>query len=609
MRRRGWRALPLVVTALVASMTGIGAGQADAVTGVVTQIRLPVPDVTPVGVTAGPSNSVWFAENAGDAVGRIDSAGKVTEFPLPLTAQKTVGGAQAIVQGPDHALWFTDVSVDVPRVGRIDPATGKLKMWAVPASLGLLGGEFTDLTVGPDGALWIAANAGGVLVRVTTAGVFKSYPTAGTAPYALTTGPDKALWFTDSATGMIGRLVPATGAVTTYPAPSATTATPDLGGITVGPDKALWFTEPGAGKIGRIDPATKAITEFPVNTAYSAPEGITTGPGGLLWFTEAAASNVASLDPASGTVTEYPLPTTLSAPMRIVNGPHGTLWFSEPGNGTIGHINPAAPPAGVPHAATSPYFPGTPEIGAAFQGQCTIGQLCQTQVTTSGSVKIGSFTQSLPANAIRLTGSIATLTPGSVLNPPVIGKEFTSAAVTVPGGLIGRLPLVGPILGKSPAAMLPFNKLTVTQSLVGKVTVGFGAAGLQAAAKLNIHLNNPLLGSSCVIGPLAVNLSPQTLDTTTIYDPQLGWEPIPVAINDSTVAVPAATGCGIGGILDGVINYTMGLPSKSGNNVITLRGILSLGVGLNPVGGTAARLPSSLLRQPQRALHLTFARH
>ncbi|WP_439953445.1 virginiamycin B lyase family protein, partial [Escherichia coli] len=43
---------------------------------------LPTPDSAPQGIAAGPDGGLWFTEVAADAVGRITTDGKVTEFPL-----------------------------------------------------------------------------------------------------------------------------------------------------------------------------------------------------------------------------------------------------------------------------------------------------------------------------------------------------------------------------------------------------------------------------------------------------------------------------------------------------------------------------------------------
>ncbi|WP_433175051.1 Vgb family protein [Actinoallomurus sp. CA-150999] len=592
MRHRGVRAGVLASAALLGAVALSPTSPAGAAAGV-TEVGLPIPDVTPAGLTAGPSGSVWFAENAG-GLGKVDSAGKVTEYPLPANSQKTFGAADAMAAGPGGRLWFTDSSVDVPRVGYVDPATGKTTLFEVPTTtdVNFAGGRLTDIVAGPDGAMWFGGVSATAIGRIDASGTVTAYATAGAAVYGLAAGPDGAIWYTGT-DGSIGRLDPKTGAVTAYYPASAGSGSPTLGGIVKGPDGALWFTEPGVGKIGRLDPATGNIVEYPVNTADSAPSGITVGPDGLIWFTEAAASNVGSIDPGSGAVSEYPLPATLSAPMRITSGPGGRLWFSESGRGAVGSFDPASPPAGSPHPAVPPLASGsTPRIAAKFQSQCPQNTTCQSQVTSGGSVKIGSFALDLPPNAIRVTGYITSLSPGSVLHAPVMGEQLLSQPVEVPGGLIGQLPLIGPILGKTPAAMLPFNRLTVTQSLAAPITVQLGQGGIQATAQLNVHLNNQLLGSNCVIGPITTSLTPTVLVPGGAGDPSLGWSPYPIQINNK-IAVPAAKGCGPASILDGVINQMMGLPSSSANNAMNLVGVMSLGAGINPADTPALRSTTS----------------
>jgi streptogramin lyase len=600
MRRRGWRVSALAGAGLLVTTVVAGSATwADAATsGTVSQSSLLTPDSTPLGLAADARGGVWFAEHGGSSVGQVDSAGRVYEYPVAANSQKGLGVLDGMATGRDGMVWFTDASSVVPRVGHLDPATGKSTLYELPTggAADFTGGQVIDITAGPDGAMWFAANAAGAVGRIDSSGAVTAYPTVGQAPYAITTGPDKALWFTDTSSGSIGRLAPATGTVKAYSPPSSGAGSPATGGITTGPDKAMWFTETGVGKIGRLDPVTGAITEYTVPTANAAPEGIVSGPDGAVWFTEAAAGNIGRIDPASGAVTEYPLPSALSAPMRIINGPGGALWISETGINTIGRLNPAAPPSGSPHPAAPPLIAGTwPLVAAHFQGQCPkSGLLCETQVTTGGRVKIGTFSQQLPSGAIRVTGYATSFTNGTaVLKPPLTGPELASLPVVVPGGIIAQFPLIGPILGLTPVGMLPFNKLTTTESLAGPVTIGFGPGGLRATAQLNIHLNNTLLGPSCVIGPITATLAPHDLTGGSIHDPELGWQPLTVHIEDTTFTVPTAHGCGTLGLLDGVINSTMGLPSPAGNNTLDLPAILSIGPGASSTTTTVSARASA----------------
>jgi hypothetical protein len=96
------------------------------------------------------------------------------------------------------------------RVGQITPA-GVIREFTVPTFL------YGDLTVGPDGNLWITPmlgpDAAGFITRITPGGVITEFtiPATGGYPHTIATGPDGALWFTEGRTADgIGRIrVPA----------------------------------------------------------------------------------------------------------------------------------------------------------------------------------------------------------------------------------------------------------------------------------------------------------------------------------------------------------------------------------------------------------------
>ncbi len=65
----------------------------------------------------GPDGNVWFTDGDADAIGRITSAGTVTEFSDGLTG----GESHGITAGPDGNVWFTE-GLTSGRIGRITPA-------------------------------------------------------------------------------------------------------------------------------------------------------------------------------------------------------------------------------------------------------------------------------------------------------------------------------------------------------------------------------------------------------------------------------------------------------------------------------------------------------
>ena len=185
-------------------------------------------------LTVGPDGAMWFAEEGSRKIGRITTAGAISEFPLPPDAS-----ARDVTAGPDGNLWFTDFVGN--KIGRITP-----------------GGMVSEFPI----------------------------PTSDSIPWGITAGPDGALWFTEFNGNRIGRITPA-GVITEFPLPSdcAPVGTCNPLGITPGPDAALWFTESNSfgNKIGRITTAG-VITEFSVPFGTGA-QYIVTGPDGALWFT------------------------------------------------------------------------------------------------------------------------------------------------------------------------------------------------------------------------------------------------------------------------------------------------------------------------------------
>jgi len=192
-----------------------------------TDFPLPLVEVVePQGITAGADGNLWFTENRANRIGRETPAGALTEFPLP--ADVTSPGP--IAAGPDGNLWVgasqsLGDSQQEAVIVRITPG-GAETVFALPMATF---NSVSDITVGPDGALWFAGNSGKV-GRITTAGVVSevdlpdvpppSTAPPGTAaspvtPEAITTGPDGNLWFTTDV-GQVDRMS-TSGAVAGFP--------------------------------------------------------------------------------------------------------------------------------------------------------------------------------------------------------------------------------------------------------------------------------------------------------------------------------------------------------------------------------------------------------
>jgi virginiamycin B lyase len=107
---------------------------------------IPTGNGSPDGIVSGADGAVWFAESNANRIGRITTAGTVSEFSLPpyLSACSSFPSncPYNLAFGSDGAVWFTAAH----EIGR-PPATG-------PAALYPVSGNPLGITAGPDGAVW-----------------------------------------------------------------------------------------------------------------------------------------------------------------------------------------------------------------------------------------------------------------------------------------------------------------------------------------------------------------------------------------------------------------------------------------------------------------------
>ncbi|HEY2631021.1 MAG TPA: hypothetical protein VGI26_01440 [Solirubrobacteraceae bacterium] len=156
-------------------------------------------------MAVGPDKNIWFVEGRseglierGEKIGRITTAGTITEFALPAGYE-----AQGIAAGPDGNLWFTSpkLSENVKLV-KMSLSGTVFTGYSLPNGSGP-----SDIIPGPDGNMWFANNSEGKVGKVTTSGTITEYAQpAGTGPVRLASGPDGQIWFTDYNHHKVGAL-------------------------------------------------------------------------------------------------------------------------------------------------------------------------------------------------------------------------------------------------------------------------------------------------------------------------------------------------------------------------------------------------------------------
>ncbi len=112
--------------------------------GSATEFDLPNALSRPNDITPGSDGNVWFTEAGTNAIGRITTAGVITEFPVPAPP---VG----LTAGPDGNLWFTERG----KIGRMTTA-GAVTELALPNP-----DMFPyKIVARPDGNLWFTLAGG-----------------------------------------------------------------------------------------------------------------------------------------------------------------------------------------------------------------------------------------------------------------------------------------------------------------------------------------------------------------------------------------------------------------------------------------------------------------
>jgi len=148
----------------------------------------------PCVIVAGPDGALWFTEQRGDKVGRITTAGEVTEFPLAAGALPG-----PIVAAADGALWFSERNTDT--IARM--TTGGVVTQRFPLALNA---DPLALLAGPRGRLVIAQHSARSLLVLRPDGSFGRELRLRSHPDALAFGPDGDVWYVAGDEGRIGRV-------------------------------------------------------------------------------------------------------------------------------------------------------------------------------------------------------------------------------------------------------------------------------------------------------------------------------------------------------------------------------------------------------------------
>ena len=443
--------------------------------------------VVPTAITTGSDGNLWFVEQSGNAIGRINPSTHVIDtFSNGLPAMASLS---QITSGPNGDLWFTESDMSANAIGMLNPNNTSQAIQNFGTSAGMSARAVPTGITSADGDIWFTEALADKIGELNPAtGKITEFP----APAAMSNlssqiilGPDGNIWFTEF--GGIGYFNPSNpNVVTQVPLPGGADEEPfDL---TVGPDGNIWY---GAGvenlstntfnsyAIGIIDTSTHSFSkEIPLGSGVQ-PFSITAGPDGNIWFavsrTPTLAGTIDELNLATQTVTQtLSIPTNVVAepnPDAITAGPDGNLWFAD-GSGAIGVVSTNVQPHFV--VTTAPPAPVTAGQGFGLTVTAEYG---------SGIVD-PLFTGNVTVSLVNYPGGAgSTLGGGSKLTVPAVQGVATFSGLSLDKAAVGYTLQVASSAINAPAAVTTSgfnvqgaaaNHLAVAAQPPGSVPAGSG---------------------------------------------------------------------------------------------------------------------------------------
>ncbi|KQY54429.1 MULTISPECIES: hypothetical protein [unclassified Nocardioides] len=205
---------------------------------------------------------------------------------------------------------------------------------------------------------------------------------------------------------------------------------------------------------------------------------------------------------------------------------------------------------------------------------------CIASVGRGGTFKLGSTVVTL-TEGVNVQGGLGITPTGPAFVLANDGMTLSGPDQNVPGGVLGVAQLEGLLPG--------ITDIKAVVHLAGTPTFKLGA-NLRMDLPVYVELKNNLLGPHCTIGapdaPFVLHLTsgtttppegvePITGANGTVTAPDLGVTVLELKgqrLVDNTFAVPAATGCGPLGLLNGAVNAKSHLPAAAGVSEARLDG-------------------------------------
>jgi virginiamycin B lyase len=264
--------------------------------------------------------SVWYTAQLTGALGRLDPASGETRH-IPLGPGSSPHG---VIVGPDGAPWITDSGLNA--IVRVDPQTEEIKTFQLPSDSGYA--NLNTAAFDGNGILWFTGQ-NGIYGRLDPAsGEMKVFDAPrGPGPYGITATPDGTVYYASLAGSHIARLDMQTGDATVLEP-----TTSDQGARRVWSDSMgrVWVSEWRSGQVSVYDPSADSWKEWKLPGNNPQTYAVYVDDQDIVWLSDFGANAIVRFDPGSEQFTVYELPSPNAAVRQILGRP-GEIWGAESG--------------------------------------------------------------------------------------------------------------------------------------------------------------------------------------------------------------------------------------------------------------------------------------
>ncbi len=274
-----------------------------------------------VAASPAPGGPVYYTAQATGKLGILDpGSGRFEEIPLGSRS-----APHGVIVGPDGAPWITDGGQNA--IVRVDPKTRVVRVWPLPADTGYA--NLNTLTFDKKGRVWFTGQSGYYGRLDPASGEVRVWKAPrGRGPYGIATTPAGDVWYASLAGSHIARIDTETGVATVIEPP-----TKDQGARRIWPDSRgrLWVSYWNTGQVGMYDPVTREWREWKLPGDSPRTYSVWVDDRDQVWLTEWTTNAIVRFDPATGKFDRFPS-SKANANVRQMLGRSGEAWGAESGN-------------------------------------------------------------------------------------------------------------------------------------------------------------------------------------------------------------------------------------------------------------------------------------